>query len=55
MVLTVPSTGGFSRKQYSSPVLKICVKNPRNKKNEGRKPDKKSSLKRIKFMPRNVD
>jgi hypothetical protein len=25
------------------------------KKNEGRKPDKNSSLRRLKFMPRNLD
>jgi hypothetical protein len=53
-IFTFHSTGGFYRKPYSSLVLKILITNQRNKKtqvytkwrlaerkNEGRKPDKK--------------
>jgi hypothetical protein len=34
MLFTVPSTGGFHRKPYSSLATKILPKNPRNKKLE---------------------
>ncbi len=59
MLFTVHSNGGFKRKPYSSLVLKIPLKNLKNKKtlvysriafcrtekqkNEGRKPDKNSN------------
>ncbi len=65
MLFTVPSTGGCQRKTYSSLVLEILSKNPRNKKtrvfswiavvkriNEGRKPGKNSSMRRLEFMLR---
>jgi hypothetical protein len=35
MLFTVLSTGGFYRKPYSTAVLKIHTKNPRNKKTRG--------------------
>jgi hypothetical protein len=34
MLFTVPATGGFERKPYSSLVLRILTKYPRNKKLE---------------------
>ncbi len=57
------------RKPYSTLVLKSTQKNPRKKKtwvyswmafcvkwkNEGIKLDKKSSLRRLEFMPQNLD
>jgi hypothetical protein len=66
MLFTVSSTGRFERKPYSSLVLKILTKKIGETrklintilhygKNEGRKPDKISSLKRPEFMPRNLD
>ncbi len=52
LIHAIHSPGGFKRKPYSSLVLKILTKNPPNlslfmiafcwRKNEGRKPDKKS-------------
>jgi hypothetical protein len=40
MLFTVPTTGGFYRKPYST-----------LRKNEGRKPDKNSRLRRLEFIP----
>jgi hypothetical protein len=46
MLFTVPSTGGFKRKPYSTLVLKKHIKKSTfmksifRRKNEGRKPDK---------------
>jgi hypothetical protein len=59
MLFTVSSTGRHYRKPYSAELYK---KNPRNKKtwhfeeqkNEDRKPDNFWSLRRLKFMPRNL-
>ncbi len=63
MLVTVPLTGGFYRKLYSTLVFKINIKNSEKQekqhfveqKNKGRNLDKNSSLKRLKFMPRNLD
>jgi hypothetical protein len=63
------STCGFYRKPYSTLVLKIHTKEIREKgnlesihekhfverKNEGRKPDKNWRLRRLEFMPKNLD
>jgi hypothetical protein len=40
-----------TKQENSSPFLKIIFE----RKNEGRKPDKNSSLRRLEFMPRNLD
>jgi hypothetical protein len=58
MLFTVPSRGGFQRKPYSSLVLKILTKNPRNKKTWVYSSiafcrPVKWPKKRDKFMPRN--
>ncbi len=65
MLFIVPTTGGFWRKsQYSSLVLKILTENYGETRklesiheyhfveweNEGRKPDKNSSVRRLEFM-----
>jgi hypothetical protein len=63
MLFTVPSTGGFERKPYSSLVLKSLQKISETRKlefiheyhfvereNEVRKPDKNSSFRRLEFM-----
>jgi hypothetical protein len=69
MLFTVPSTGGFYRKSYSTLVFKIHTKKiPETRKlqaihekhfverkNEGRKPDNNLSLRRLEFKPRNLD
>jgi hypothetical protein len=68
MLFTVPSSGGFKRKPYSPLVFKILTKVQKTRKlesihelhfvewkNEGRKPDKISSLRRLEFMPINLD
>jgi hypothetical protein len=68
MIFPVPSTGGFYRKPYSSLVLKIRKKIRETKKlesiheyhfverkNESRKPGKNLSLRRLEFMPRNLE
>jgi hypothetical protein len=69
MPFTVHSTGEFQRKTYSSLVLKKLTKksakqensslfmndNFVERKNKGRKPDNNMSLRRLEFMPRNLD
>jgi hypothetical protein len=63
MLFTVLSTGGFYRKPYSTykkiretgKLKSIHKKHFVERKNEGRKPDKNSSLRRLEFMPRNLN
>jgi hypothetical protein len=68
MLLTVPSNGGFYIKTYSTLVLMILTKIRETRKlksvhekyfverkNEGRKLDKNSNLRRLELMPRNLD
>jgi hypothetical protein len=67
MLFTVPSTGGFERKPYFSLVSKVLTKKIHltrklesiyevlELKDEGRKPDKNSSLRRLEFLPRNIE
>jgi hypothetical protein len=66
VLFTVSPTGGFYRKPYSTLVLNIHTKKSTKqkeleslhekhfveRKNEGRKPDKNSSLRRLEFVPR---
>jgi hypothetical protein len=62
MLFTVPSTGGFERKLYAFLVLSINTKKSAKqeyhfveRKNEGRKLDTNLSMRRLEFMPRNLD
>jgi hypothetical protein len=68
MSFTVPSTGGFQRKSYPSLVLIPLQKNPQIKKTQvyswiafcrtvkwGKETRQKSNLRRLEFMPRNLD
>jgi hypothetical protein len=67
MLFTVSSTGGFYRKPYSALVKNSIQKIRETRKlesihewrfveqiNEGRKPEKNSSLRSLEFMPRNL-
>jgi hypothetical protein len=64
MLFTDSSTGRFQRKPYSTLVKNLTKKSPKQEnstylrkafcrtKNEGRKPEKNSGLRRLEFLPR---
>jgi hypothetical protein len=69
LLFTVLSTGGFKKKKtILCLILKILTKNSKTRKlesihelhfvewkNDGRKPDKNKSLRRLEFLSRNLD